>query len=166
MRSLKKIDRDRRLTARRRSTELPDVPSPQAGIVKNAFVTTIRYRQTARAIRAYREAVEEADKTNLALANLEEAKLERERAIRLLENAEAIHEADSALREETRLDALESLNDARVNTELAAMKREQCLTLARAEHSRFLREHENRSSEQGRARFDIPYVSFYGKRQR
>ena len=77
MRSLKKIDRDRRLTARRRSTELPDVPSPQAGIVKNAFVTTIRYRQTARAIRAYREAVEEADKTNLALANLEEAKLER-----------------------------------------------------------------------------------------
>ncbi len=81
--------------------------------------------------------------------------------MRLLENAETIHEADAALREEARFDALESLNDARVNAELAAMKREQCLTLARAEHSRFLREHENPTSEQGRDRFDIPYVSFY-----
>ena len=163
MRSLKKIDRDRRLTVRRRSTD-PDVSSPTVGIVKNSFVTTIRYKQTARAIRAYREAVQEADKTNLALANLAEAKLERERAIRLLENAETIHEADAAEREETRLDALESLNDTRVNAELAAMKREQCLTLARVEYDRFLKEHENRTSEQSRERFDIPCVSFYRRR--
>ena len=160
MRSLKKIDRDRRV-ARRRSTELPDVSSPPAGIVKNSFVATIRYKQTARAIRAYREAVEEAEKTNLALANLEEAKLERERSIRLLENAEIIHEADATEREETRLDALESLNDTKANAELAAMKREQCLTLARVEHDRFLKEHGNRTSERERERFDIPALSFY-----
>ena len=98
MRSLKKIDRDRR-TARRQSIELPDVSSPPAGVVKNSFVTTIRYKQTARAIRAYREAIEEAGRAKIALANLEEAKLEHERTMRLLENAETVHEADAAERE-------------------------------------------------------------------
>ena len=170
MRSFKKIDRDRRITARRQSIELPDVSSPPPGIVKNTFVTTIRYKQTARAIRAYRDAIEEAGRAKLALANLEEAKLEHERAMRLLENAATIYEADAAEREQARIDALEELNDTKANAELAAMKREQCLTLAREEHDHFLRQHGcsvNHTSEQERnhgLRFGIPYVSFYRRK--
>ena len=138
MRSLKKIDLERRLASKRQPTELLEVTRPRAGIFKTAFGTASHYKATAKAIRAYKEAVQEAGQTQLALADLEEAKLERQRAIRLMEDAEIIHETDAAEREQARIEAVESLKNRQVTAGMEAIAREQNIVLASEAHEHFI----------------------------
>ena len=146
MRSLKKIDLERRIASKRQPTEMPEVTRPRAGIFKTAFGTAAHYKATAKAIRAYKEAVQEAGQTQLALADLEEAKLERQRAIHLMEDAEIIHEADAAEREQARIEAVESLKNAQVTAGMAAISREQCIVLACEAHDHFMKDFQKKRS--------------------
>ena len=147
---LPRIDEGREVTSRKGN--LPQLPMPPSGAIKIALVTAFRYKSTQQAIRAYNQAVDELAETELALARLDKARAQRQRAIRLLEDVEDIHEADRLARkqqvmeaeqrrddaERERIEAKQKLADQKADAEIAEFLRQQRVQKARAAHERFL----------------------------
>jgi len=148
------VDERREIEPSDKGTYLPDLPLPKPGAIKSSLVTAIRYRLTAQAVRAYKETVSEIVETEYALGRLEEARLERQRSIRQLQDAHKIHEADQLFRDQQRDDAERErikaehkLAEAKADAEVAEFGRQQRVIKARKHHDRFLnKEHGDSTS--------------------
>jgi len=116
---------------------LPDPPLPSTGVVRSAFFTAVRYRGMAAAVAAYTSAVNRSVEAVNALADLDKAVLEHERASRQLDDAETIHKRDVAKRKQKLLNAEQNKRNAEAAAAKADMERERELSSAEAKHQRW-----------------------------
>jgi len=122
--------------------DLPDIPRPRAGTIRNAFLTAMNFDGTSHVIAAYTRAVNEAARATIALGNLNDAQVERERSIKLLKDAGTIHEKDAEDRARELINAKRGRRRAEAKAEIEDLELEQKVLEARQKHEEFLRRHE------------------------
>ena len=108
------------------------VPSLPRG---NVFIARLRVRAIRKLYEEYRRLAEEDGALENALGDRSYAALYRQRAERLLANAEEVHERDAKLRVAQLIEAAEKLAEAEHSQELRKMEREWERKEARAKHA-------------------------------
>ena len=129
--------RSQEIEPRKEARQLPALDLPPRGVIRIALYTAIKYKMTSRAIDAYEGAVRSTEGALRALDDLDLAVLERDRTIRLLEDAETIHETDELIRKAQRIEVDRSFKDTEARGRLADMKRERMLSQEEEKHRRW-----------------------------
>ena len=130
-------EKSRELEPREEARHLPEIALPPRGVIKSALLTALRYKTTETALRAYRAAIREAVGATGALDDLDHARLQRERTLRLLEDAESIHQDDADHRRTKRIGTEQALKDAEADAEIKDMERQRKLQRERDKHEQW-----------------------------
>ena len=99
-----------------RDDALPEVTVPSTPL-GSTYLGRIKWRATARLIAAYSEMVREMEGAQRALGDLDLAILDRQKAKRMLADAERIHATDAMQRELAYLQAQDNLDEAKFKLE-------------------------------------------------
>ena len=106
-----------------RDDALPEVTVPSTPL-GSTYLGRIKWRATARLIAAYSEMVREMEGAQRALGDLDRAILDRQKAKRMLADADRIHATDAMQRELAYLQAQDNLEEAKFKLEINAHDRE------------------------------------------
>ena len=105
-----------------RDDALPEVTVPSTPL-GSTYLGRIKWRATARLIAAYSEMVREMEGAQRALGDLDRAILDRQKAKRMLADADRIHATDAMQRELAYLQAQDNLEEAKFKLEANAHNR-------------------------------------------